>query len=50
MDKGMLATVQPPDGPEWFALLADLERVGCLSGAVADWSEPPFLFDEEQGR
>lgn len=48
VDRGMLATVQPPVGPEWFALLSDLERVGCPLGAVADWAEPPFLLDEEE--
>lgn len=49
VDQGMLATVRPPVGAEWFALLSDLERVGCLLGAVADWSEPPFPLDEEEG-
>ncbi|MGC0415304.1 hypothetical protein [Embleya sp. AB8] len=47
VDQGMLATVQPADGPAWFALLADLEQVGCRLGAVAEWAEPPFLPGEE---
>ncbi|MGC0421961.1 hypothetical protein [Embleya sp. AB8] len=45
VDGGMLATVQPADGPAWFALLSDLERVGCLLGAVAGWADPPFVLD-----
>ncbi|MGC0422053.1 hypothetical protein [Embleya sp. AB8] len=43
VDAGMLATVQPAVGSAWFALLSDLERVGCPLGAVAGWAEPPFL-------
>ncbi|MFE5330948.1 hypothetical protein ACFRCG_31640 [Embleya sp. NPDC056575] len=47
VDGGVLATVQPADGEAWFALLADLERVGCPVGAVAEWGEPPVLGEAE---
>ncbi|MFF7246066.1 hypothetical protein ACFZBU_19405 [Embleya sp. NPDC008237] len=42
VDNGTLATVRPPNGPAWFAMLSDLERVDCLLGPVADWTDPPF--------
>lgn len=42
VDKGTLAIVQPPNGPAWFALLADLEPVDCPLGPVAEWANPPF--------
>ncbi|MFJ8737852.1 hypothetical protein ACIRL2_00630 [Embleya sp. NPDC127516] len=42
VDKGTLAIVQPPTGPAWFALSADLEPVDRPMGLVADWANPPF--------
>ncbi|WP_439674224.1 hypothetical protein [Embleya sp. MST-111070] len=46
---GMLATVQPSEGPAWFALVSDLERVDCPMGAVAEWGEPPFVVGADPG-
>ncbi|MFI1577329.1 hypothetical protein [Embleya sp. NPDC020630] len=46
---GMLATVQPPEGAAWFALVSDLERVDCPMGAVAEWGEPPFVAGADPG-
>ncbi|MFI6586561.1 hypothetical protein [Embleya sp. NPDC050493] len=43
---GTLAIVQPPTGPAWFALLADLER-DLPTGPVAEWDNPPFGPDPE---
>ncbi|MFE3198952.1 hypothetical protein [Embleya sp. NPDC059237] len=36
--------MQPPTGPAWFALMADLER-DLPTGAVAGWDDPPFVSD-----
>ncbi|MYW02590.1 hypothetical protein GT354_30830 [Streptomyces sp. SID3343] len=47
VEGGTLAVVQPPAGHAWFALLADLEWMGCLLGPVAQWGEPPIPPAEE---
>lgn len=44
VDKGTLAIVQPPTGPAWFALLADLERADCRLGPVMHRTDPPLPF------
>ncbi|MFI6983817.1 hypothetical protein ACIBSV_35090 [Embleya sp. NPDC050154] len=46
VSNGTLATVQPPTGPAWFALLADLER-DLPTGPVAEWDDPPFAPDAQ---
>ncbi|MYS83323.1 hypothetical protein GTZ85_24675 [Streptomyces sp. SID5474] len=45
VSNGTLATVQPADGPAWFALSADLKR-DLPTGPVAEWDDPPFVPDE----
>jgi hypothetical protein len=42
VDNGKLAVVQPAAGHAWFAILADLEWVGCQLGPVAQWADPPI--------